>query len=246
MEPAVRRGLTGNQIKWIAIVCMLIDHLAWAFVSFDSAGGQFMHVLGRITAPVMCFFIAEGYAHTRSVPRYAFRLGLFAVLSQFPFTLFESGKVQFVDWSAGNETFSVLYTLFLSLLAVWAWDAVKNRLLRGVIVAGLCLLALPGDWMFFDIMFALIFWIHRGDFKKQALWFTFAAVLEEILCLFFSAAAGSPAYSQLFQLGMLLCLPLLARYNGARGGGRYAKWAFYIFYPAHLLILGLIVMWISI
>lgn len=246
MELAVRRGLTGNQIKWIAIVCMLIDHIAWAFVPFASAAGQVMHVFGRITAPVMCFFIAEGYAHTRNVPRYAFRLGLFAVLSQFPFTLFESGKFQFVDWSAGNETLSVIYTLFLSLLAVWVWDTVKNRLFRGVIVAGLCLLALPGDWMFFDILFTLVFWIYRGNFKKQAIGFIFAAVLEEILSIFFSIAAGSHVYSQLFQLGVLLCLPLLAQYNGERGGGRYAKWAFYIFYPVHLLILGLIGMWISI
>ena len=199
MELAVRRGLTGNQIKWIAIVCMLIDHIAWAFVPFSSVGGQIMHVFGRTTAPVMCFFLAEGYAHTRSVPRYAFRLGLFAVISQLPFTFFESGQFHFVDWSAGNETFSVIYTLFLSLLAIWAWDTVRSRLLRGVIVAGLCLLALPGDWMFFDIMFALIFWIYRGNFKKQALGFTFAAVLEEILSIFFFGCCGVaclfPAFS---------------------------------------------------
>ncbi len=244
MEFAARRGLTGNQIKWIAIACMLIDHIAWAFVPLFSVAGQTMHLVGRVTAPTMCFFIAEGYAHTRSVKKYAFRLGVFAVISQFPFTLFESRKFLFIDWSAGSETFSVIYTLFLSLLAVWAWDSVKSRPLRGLIVAGLCLLSLPGDWMFFDILFSLIFWVYRGDFRKQAFWFSFAAVVEQLCFLFSSAAEGAPVFSQLFQLGVLLCLPVLARYNGGRGGGRYSKWAFYLFYPAHLLAIGLIRAWI--
>ena len=223
---------------------MLIDHIAWAFVPFASPAGQLMHIVGRVTAPTMCFFIAEGYAHTRSVKRYALRLGVFAVISQFPFTLFESHRFLFIDWSGGSETMSVIYTLFLSLLAVWAWDKVRNRLLCGLIITGLCLLSLPGDWMFFDILFSLIFWAYRGDFRRQAFWFAFAAVLEQLFFTAFSAAAGGSAYSQLFQLGVLLCLPILAQYNGERGGGRYSKWTFYIFYPAHLLILGLIRVWI--
>lgn len=245
MELAARRGLTGNQIKWIAIACMAVDHIAWAFVPFPSVAGQLMHIVGRITAPVMCFFIAEGYAHTRSVKRYALRLGVFAVISQFPFTLFESRKFLFINWSAGSETFSVIYTLFLSLLAVWAWDSVRNRFLRGAVITGLCLLSLSGDWMFFDILFSLIFWIWRGDFRKQAFWFAFAAVFEEIFFLLFSVAAAGSASSQLFQLGVLLCLPILARYNGRKGGGQSSKWAFYIFYPAHLLVLGFLEVWIS-
>ncbi len=244
MELTARRGLTGNQIKWIAITCMLIDHIAWAFVPFASVAGQLMHVVGRITAPTMCFFLAEGYAHTRSVKKYALRLFVFAVISQFPFALFESRRFLFVDPNAGTETFSVIYTLFLGLLAIWAWDSVKNRLLRAVIITGLCVFALPGDWMFFDILFSLIFWVYRGDFRQQAFWFAFAAVLEEIVFTLSSAAMGASVTSQLFQLGVLLCLPILARYNGERGGGRYSKWTFYIFYPAHLLILGLIHVWI--
>lgn len=244
MGLAARRGLTANQIKWIAIGCMLIDHIAWAFVPFSSVAGQMMHIVGRVTAPTMCFFIAEGYAHTRSVPRYLLRLGLFALISQFPFTLFESGKFLFIDLNAGNEMFSVIYTLCLSLLAVWTWDTVKKPVLRASLIAGLCLLSLPGDWMCFDILFSLIFWAYRGNFKQQMFWFTFAAIAEELIFIYSAATAGASVVSQLFQLGVLLCLPILARYNGQRGGGRNSKWTFYIFYPVHLLILGLIHMWI--
>ncbi len=61
------RPLTANVLKYIAIAAMLIDHIAWSFVSDYSVLGQIMHVIGRLTAPIMCYFIAEGYYYTRNV-----------------------------------------------------------------------------------------------------------------------------------------------------------------------------------
>ncbi len=236
-------GLTGNQIKWIAIFAMLIDHLAWAFVPTYSALGQAMHIVGRITAPTMCFFIAEGYAHTRSVGRYALRLGIFALISQAPFTYFETGKLQlfsdrFLATGDPSEAFSVIYTLFLSLLAVWAWDSIRSALLRFLAVGGLCILALPGDWMFFDVLFSVVFWIYRDDRREQAKQFAVLAALTVATSCALALLAGQPAYTQLFQAGLFLCLPILLQYNGERGGSRNSKWTFYIFYPAHLAVIG--------
>lgn len=233
--PGLREGtLSGSALKWIAIVCMLIDHIAWGFVPFFSPAAQIMHVVGRVTAPTMCFFIAEGYHYTRDVKKYAFRLFVFALISQIPYSFFESGTL------FSFRGFSVIYTLFLSLLAVWAWDKVKNPALRFLAVLGLCVLSLPGDWMFMDIIFSLIFYRFRGDFKSQAFWFSiFAAGMVMLFCLN-SAQGGRPFWGQLFQAGVFLSLPLLSLYNHSRGGGRYSKWTFYIFYPLHLLVLGLI------
>ena len=44
----------------------------------------------------------------------------------------------------------------------------------------------------------------------------------------------------LLQLGTLLSLPILSCYNGARGNCRQMKWVFYLYYPAHLFVIGLI------
>lgn len=245
MELAARKVLTGNQIKWIAIFAMLIDHIAWNFVPTYSALGQVMHIIGRITAPTMCFFIAEGYAHTRNIKKYVLRLGIFALVSQLPFTFFETGQIQFISFQKPGETFSVIYTLFLSLLAVWAWDAIQNTFLKLFAILGLCILATPGDWSSMDIIFTLIFWIYRTDFKKQAAVFSIFIVIAFGFSIMGMIFQGIPAYSQLFQFGVLLCLPILSLYNGERGGSSYSKWAFYIFYPSHLLILGLIGLWIK-
>lgn len=243
MEQPVR-GLTANAIKWIAIAAMLIDHIAWGFVPFNSAAGQIMHVLGRVTAPTMCFFLAEGYAHTRSFSRYALRLGVFALISQIPFTVFETGKFQFIRAGYVTEVFSVIYTLFLSLLAIRACDKIENGGLRFLALLILCVLSIPGDWMFFDILFSLAFWRYQGDFRKQRRAFFTLTVMMVFTFMLLSASAGYPAYREIFQAGVLLCIPLLSLYNGQRGGGRASKWTFYIFYPAHLLALGLIKLFI--
>ena len=68
-----RIGLTGNALKLIAVLCMLIDHIAWAFVPTASAAGVVMHIIGRITAPVMCFMLTEGYRYTSNFKGYVRR-----------------------------------------------------------------------------------------------------------------------------------------------------------------------------
>ena len=58
------RGLSRNQLKLIAITAMVCDHLAWGFLDFMSPLAQILHVIGRFTLPIMCFFIAEGFRRT--------------------------------------------------------------------------------------------------------------------------------------------------------------------------------------
>lgn len=232
-----RRGLSGNAVKWIAIAAMLTDHIAWGFVPTYSVLGQIMHIIGRITGPTMCFFIAEGYAHTRNVKKYLLRLGIFAVIAQIPYQLFETGSLAPQIKTCG---FSVIFTLFLSLLAVVAYDRIENGTLRSLTIIGLCLLSMLGDWMCFDVIFTLIFWTNRGNFRKQAQNFAFAAVCMVLLMILSDVGAGYPVWQNLFQFAVLLCLPILSLYNQTRGGGRYSKWVFYIFYPLHLFILAMI------
>lgn len=211
-----RIQLSGNAIKTIAIVCMVIDHVAWAFVPTFSALGQVMHLFGRVTAPVMCFFIAEGYAHTHDVNQYFKRLLIFAIISDIPFMVFERS----------NQVHNVIFTLLLGLMVIRLWDKVPNKFLKILLVAVLCIFSawMNSDWSFIGVLLCLAFWVFRGKFYLQSL---------SVLAL---SAVSACFYGQVFQFGMLLCLPFLYFYNGQRGGG--SKWTFYIFYPAHLAVLG--------
>ncbi len=90
---------------------MLIDHIAWAFVPTGTILGQIMHIIGRITAPIMSYFIAEGFYHTSNLKRYGLRLGIFAIISHIPYYYFINGQLLFPLLMDFNLKFKqVLYT----------------------------------------------------------------------------------------------------------------------------------------
>lgn len=116
-------GLSANFLKTIALLAMTIDHLAWVFVPQFSILGTFMHLVGRITAPIMCFFLVEGFVYTHNRWHYVIRLGLFALIAQIPFSLFLSGKVEYIR-------LNMIYTLFICFIALCAWESFSSYLLR--------------------------------------------------------------------------------------------------------------------
>jgi len=230
-----------NQLKYLAIAAMLIDHVAWSFVATDSLLGQLMHFVGRLTGGVMAYFVAEGYYYTRNVKRYALRLGIFALLSWLPFVYFDYGTLPLVITEEGVQCypyFGVLYTLFLSLLAIWLWDQGRcSQNMKILALVGICVLSVFGDWPIFDILFALIFFTYRE--KPVEKWSLFSAVAM-LYCLI--SILEDPWWAGLYSFGIFL-VPLLLRfgYNG-KSGSKHAfhKWFFYAFYPAHLAILGVL------
>ena len=71
----MKKTMDANQIKLLAILAMTIDHIAWlVFPGYSKPPlALLMHLIGRMTCPIMCFFIAEGYYHTRDLNRYTLR-----------------------------------------------------------------------------------------------------------------------------------------------------------------------------
>ena len=153
--------LNRNHLKYIAIVAMMIDHIAWAFVPTASVLGQIMHFIGRITGPMMAFFLAEGFIHTRDRGKYGIRLFVFALISWIPYSIFETGK-----WP--SPQLGVIYTLFLGFLAMYVWSREDiNTPSKITLVVILCLASLLGDWPIFDVLWPLFFYIYRDDPKKK-------------------------------------------------------------------------------
>ena len=80
-------GLSRDALKLIAIAAMTIDHIAWLLFPGYARGALpvLMHIIGRLTCPIMCYFIAEGYYHTKNFRAYAARLLLLAIVSHFAY-----------------------------------------------------------------------------------------------------------------------------------------------------------------
>ena len=62
-----RPALNANTLKFIAVLAMVLDHAATVFLADTAPAALFFHAVGQIAAPIMCFFVAEGYAHTSNL-----------------------------------------------------------------------------------------------------------------------------------------------------------------------------------
>lgn len=245
MEKGSNIGLTANQLKIIAIIAMLIDHIAWAFVPTESVQGQLLHVIGRLTAPIMSYFIVEGFFHTRNCKKYFMRMFIFAIISYFAYQFYDYGQF-FYGFKVGNPAIiavnSVIYTLMLGLLTLIIWyKTAWKKGIKVILVILICIIAIPGDWLFITVLWIFFMGLNYGNFKKQMKAFLIIGFIDALLCTLISLSNSYEYWwSNLFQFGIVLAVLLLSKYNGELGKSKNMKWIFYIFYPLHLFILGLI------
>lgn len=232
-----RRGLNANQLKLIAIVAMTVDHLARTLFPGYSRELPILllHVIGRLTAPIMWFFVAEGFHHTRNRKKYALRLFVLAVISHFAYC-FCFGK-SFLPFKTGfiDQT-GVAWSLAWGLVLLCINDAKRLRDWQKTLITLLiCVLTFPSDWSCVASLAVLFIGANRGSFKKQMIWMMgFSAMYAAVyfICL-------DPLYG-ILQLATCLSIPLLKRYNGERGAWKGMGKLFYIYYPAHLALCGVI------
>lgn len=232
-----RKTLNRDQIKLIAITAMTIDHLTWGFFPGTQAVWYVvaLHIIGRLTAPIMWFFIAEGCYYTHDMKKYIGRLFLFALISHFAYD-FAFG-IPFLPLSTGffNQT-SVMWSLAWAvvLIGICRQENIAQWI-KIVSIVVICLLSFPSDWSSIAVMCPFFLYEHRGQFKLQArdivFWtFLYATVYFIILDRLYG----------ILQMFTFLTIPILARYNGQRGQWKGMKWFFYLYYPAHLIVIGLI------
>ena len=247
----MKKPLNSNALKYIAIIAMLIDHIAWAFVPSATVSGQIMHFIGRFTAPIMCYFIAEGYFHTKDIRKYILRIGIFAVISQLPFVIAEKltyppvlikdGKL-WINPELLIPSFNVMFTLLAGLIALYLWNIKEiEKPLRIMIVIAVCFISLSGDWMCFSVLWILFFGIYRNDTKRKWISYYCIAFSSMAIVIIINILSGIPLWQNFWQLGLLFPPIVLSFYNGEKGSkNTFHKWFFYIFYPLHLLIIGII------
>ena len=223
-----------NILKYIAVIAMIIDHVALVFVGMDKPLGVAMRVIGRLTAPIMCYFLVEGYMHTRSKKKYAIRLFAFALISQIPFIYLIAGYF----WVA---KFNMIFTLFLCFIILLCFEKIENRFLRIACILGLFCLSTKCDWGLVAPIWVIIFAAFRDDKKKLCLVYALVCVLWTLRSVGLTVEDGGLWYEGLWQAGTLGFIPFIYLYNGESGkSSKFSKWFFYVFYPAHLLILGVL------
>lgn len=233
----MKQGLSSNQLKAIAIAAMTIDHLAWTlFPGYDTRWFVLLaHILGRLTAPIMWFFIVEGYHHTRSVKKYALRLFALAIVSHFAYNFCFGIPFVPLQTSVFNQT-GVVWSLAWGLVLLWIFDASRwQDWQKTLTVPVVCLLTFPSDWSCIAAMTVLFIGTNHGNFKMQMVWMmVWTAVYAAVYFLFIDRIYA------IVQLFTCLSIPLLRLYNGQRGHWKGMGKLFYAYYPVHLILLGIL------
>ena len=230
-------GLSGNGLKLIAAVCMVIDHVGVMF--FPQSVG--LRLVGRLAFPVFAYMIAEGCRYTKNRSRYFVMMAALAAVCQAVYYI-----------TSRDLYMCILVTFSLSLLVIFPMQNLKTaqgtggRLLWAVVTAA----AVAGVWVlnrqftvdygFWGSMVPVFAAVFQGKGKGSAGRLDRKAVHVLMLglgLLLLALDIGG------IQMASLAALPLLLAYSGERGRWNM-KYFFYIFYPAHLVLLeGLYMVW---
>lgn len=220
--------LNGAQLKYIAFLSMLIDHTNNALITpLLNGTGWLLHlsnlfsILGRIAFPIFIFFIVEGFFKTSSRKRYLITLLAFGMISEVPFDMFTSKTFFSPYWN------NMMFTLVLCLITIWVIDSLKEKISNKIVwhivsivvvaISSAVAMTLSLDYDYHAIIVAYLFYIF---YDRPVLGATlgYLSIIKEL-------------YS-------FLGFGIVLTYNGERG--RQYKWFNYLFYPLHILILGML------
>jgi hypothetical protein len=236
------------------------DKLYPALPFLNADGFEILRIVGRIAFPLFAFMIALGATYTKNIYKYLFRLLAFAFLSEIPFDLFVF-RLTPGELLGSKEAFTyqnVFFTLFLGLLGICVYQKLRERKLEAVGFIFVLFAAyaaedlLKTDYGAMGVLCIFMFFVFlqapRPAFYvgtvltllALAFMLTFHPYIQRAITVTGRQVSlyHMDVYARLniTELFAALSLPLLLRHNGQKGK-RYNRWFFYIFYPAHLLLL---------
>ena len=232
-----RFGLSGNELKILGAIFMVIDHVGFMFFPYLIA----LRIIGRLSYPIFAFMIAEGCYYTKNKVRYFLNLFALGSVCQLVYYLYD-----------GQLYMSILITFSLSILVIYAMQFMKETLFsnKGLLIKSLSVLIFAlsivalyflnivleidyGFWGSLAPAFAII--LRKPQNCTNKLWGKIDNHISRVFAfgvglLFLALKLDS------IQIYCLLSLPILLLYSGKRGKLKM-KYFFYLFYPIHLLVL---------
>ena len=239
-------------IKIIAIISMLFDHTNDVFIGHLSV----LNLIGRIAFPLFSFQLVVGYTYTHNIKKYISRMFIFALISQIPYSIF------IYIYTGTYFELNIFFTLATSLICMYILSSKNINIYLKLLYISICLIIayyLKFDYSIFGILYPLfvfVFYPFQEKFGKNR--FSLSENNKNtnknsiIKLLFFIAGTLTlsivkyikliPLISTSWFIGLVLFtfIPaiIMIFFNGKKGPS--LKYIFYIFYPAHLLLLELI------
>ena len=246
MQQTKTRGcLNSLTLKLLAMALMLCDHL-WATVL---PGLGWLTALGRLAFPIFAFQAAEGFRQTHDRRKYLRRMFLFALLSEIPFNYLYYSSPVFPFHQNVMFTFCIALVLMLGLERLrrrgrWVyWAAGALSLPLGYLLGTLTMVDYYGSGVVTVLLFYLCPQLPLGRLWELA-------GLAVLNCRLLGGMTVPVTLLGLTLelpeqgLALLALLPIWL-YHGRQGPhSRAIQYACYLFYPAHMLILALLRMYL--
>jgi integral membrane protein (TIGR01906 family) len=233
------KGYNHRFLKWFALITMTIDHVGH-FLFPDLIE---LRVVGRLAFPIFAYLFALSYRYTSDKKRLLIQVSVAAVITQG--LLFLTNV---------NELINVFFLFTLVWLAFKSFD--QGRMWLVVVIAGVAEL-LSVDYGMYGVFTCILFYAYYQNKQKQLFGFIALTVFYSILpFLSNNLWASIPLIIEQFfdyywmyfiQILSIFSIGLLWFYNSEKPIAYQnkslnvsEKYFFYVYYPLHLALLGLL------
>ncbi len=249
-----------DALKLTACAAMLLDHIGGGILEILLSEGipnpelalwlsdidLILRMLGRVSFPLFAYLLVQGVLHTGSLPRYALRLFVFALISELPFDLL------FFQRPTGLHQ-NIFWTLLLGVLTLWAVRSLANvsrpfsvlplpRILAAAAIMGAAMGAavlLHTDYSWKGILLIALIYFLRENRPAQCMLTPALYLGAEYLSLLLGGYTADYALSVFFQ-HVTICLSFVLIFFSVPVRRKRHRYAFYAFYPVHLSLLYLL------
>lgn len=203
-----------DTLKVIAILTMLVDHIG--IILFPDK--EMFRIIGRIAFPIFAYQLSIGYRHTSDKIKYMFRLWMFALISQIPFTL-----------AFDTTNLNIMFTLLIAILLI---DQFENKrdgwfivILTAVFILDFNSNVPDLDYGWYGVLVPFFFYLFYEDKTKT--------IITQVILIIVYVSSGFMPIQIFAMVGVLICLylPIVKTHI------RLNKYFFYWFYPVHLILL---------
>ena len=262
----MKKGLSSNCLKIIAIIIMVIDHIGrYFYQEFDQNTYYILRSIGRIAMPIFAYLIVQGFFYTKNVKKYIFRIFSLATIAQVGLLMLGFINQEYYPdyWTGVNNYLGVLYSYFLSLILLTIIDRKiiikrlneKQNLFIRINIFILIVLIYLNFQIEFDMVVPfmilelyaiekifekdnklLLKQTEKITNKKRILYLFLILICLIVSTLFIGYSSGC-------KYVMIISIIFIALYNGENGQkNKIIQYLFYLIFPLQHIVLYLLAM----
>ena len=227
----MKKCLSNFDLKLIAIITMTIDHIG---IVFGTPFYNFLRAVGRLSFSIFAFLLTEGYVHTKSFSKYFLRLLVLSIISEVVYDYVFFNSFFYLDSN------NIFFTLTLGLLTILLLDKGRNIVITHIKEKVDAKIILFFIYTLIIVMMGIISIMCNFSYGMLGILMIsfFYLFKENFPLLVISITLSTLVLGEAMQYFSLFSLILIYFYN--KELGKKCKLFFYLYYPVHILVLGLI------